>query len=1420
MFCLDLLQNSTTILKLCTCIFSAGGAKSFCLNQTMAQDFQQGLMAAATTTNAWIITGGQNCGVMALVGEAVSMSSFNSSVTAIGVANWGKTENKHMLDTKYAGEDLLVNYKTGNNEKRVCSLNPHHTHFFLVDDGKPLTGGCEIKYTIELQDIIQDLFGHEGKGLPKVCIMLEGGESSIDCAVNTVRNNNPLLIIRGTGRAAGIVCFALDNAKSYEKVTGSKISTVWELSESASKTVKIMIEKHFHKYGQEVCKRIFQKILQIVECQHMCRIYDTEEETGLDHAILRALIDSITEDGAAFRQMRLAISWNQPSVAEKYIFGKYSFKPDSLNHFLKVAIECQSTSFVRLLLHQGADLKQYLTVGELTHLYNDIPEDNVVAKLLNLDEHRVSLKEVGVLIEDILEGTYRSQLRDLDGKKDTDNFSNPSDLMMTYATLRGNFEMALLFWEYTKAPAIGALISHKICHYLATNLKQMSKADEEAQRLNKEAAEMFEDYAIGILDECSSEHAPLKMFLVLPRRDHNNSSIVEMAQNLEAKRFVAHSAYQSYLTDLWMGEIEHSTSSLWLLLSCFPGLCIFMDIFRRRKLTHEEREAKRIKKKEKNLVKRVGSKMNVLPSLKKRKSEMMRSLTYKEKFVSFFTAPVVKFIVNGLSTFIFLLIFTYVVLISDHHFSFDSSVRKCGNERYNDSEEYLVAYQNCMEEEDEEYNVAAHYVRGTPVTHSPAGWLDLLLLVWIISTMPVEVDETLKENPIRLSAKIKKHYKTGYNIIDAIAIFLFMIGFICRVSTNEWHTDPFDLSSPFNIARFCYILSLGSYLFRFLHLFEINSRLGPKINMIKKMMKDLVMFILILLVFLWMYIVVSEGFLNPVQSDPRDWRSISLSTFQRSFFNVFGEINIEDLNEDFLNYNCKQLYWSHKTKWDVDENVDKTYYGTLENYVGNMSGFRTEDECRETSLSQIFYRQSESERVLYMELSYVIIYVALCFYLLISNVLLINLLIAIFSSTYEKVEEESDVIYKFQRCAVIMEYFERPVAPNPFNVIEYLFILIKRIEEFINVRIGNQKLRKTESDPEMEYKVSLIEAECRARFKKKADSTVGPETRLINEIRQETRNIREELRTAQDLLKQIADESEIANKQKITPVTELWKKIFSHKFSRQSPYHGTDVTRFPVPDIKLKWQTKFDDYSPTFYDNPRDNLFNEPADPYLVSYFNENVEGVNRQSNTAEYAVIDGKPLNPKGRTGLEGRGELERWGPNHITISLISRWAMRDGKLMTINNQRIVEVIAIRQSDSEKWDLPGGYIQVNESISDAHKRTFLETTMGLKQKMGQKKLALQQQADRWMQSGIILYKGYFDDARNTDNSWIEVHAVNYHQEESTLPEVFQPGEGIAEIEWKVMDDKHLLNKNNLWMMKKMCIHLGAYNPYKGEILI
>ena len=48
---------------------------------------------------------------------------------------------------------------------------------------------------------------------------------------------------------------------------------------------------------------------------------------------------------------------------------------------------------------------------------------------------------------------------------------------------------------------------------------------------------------------------------------------------------------------------------------------------------------------------------------------------------------------------------------------------------------------------------------------------------------------------------------------------------------------------------------------------------------------------------------------------------------------------------------------------------------------------------------------------------------------------------------------------------------------------------------------------------------------------------------------------------------------------------------------------------------------------------------------------------VDRRSYEGDYQLdSNGRPLNPRGRTGLVGRGLLGRWGPNHAADPIVTR--------------------------------------------------------------------------------------------------------------------------------------------------------------------
>ncbi len=53
----------------------------------------------------------------------------------------------------------------------------------------------------------------------------------------------------------------------------------------------------------------------------------------------------------------------------------------------------------------------------------------------------------------------------------------------------------------------------------------------------------------------------------------------------------------------------------------------------------------------------------------------------------------------------------------------------------------------------------------------------------------------------------------------------------------------------------------------------------------------------------------------------------------------------------------------------------------------------------------------------------------------------------------------------------------------------------------------------------------------------------------------------------------------------------------------------------------------------------------------------EDYNHTKRSSYEGTITIVDGLPLNPKGRTGLTGRGTLYRWGPNHCVDCIVTRY-------------------------------------------------------------------------------------------------------------------------------------------------------------------
>lgn len=100
-------------------------------------------------------------------------------------------------------------------------------------------------------------------------------------------------------------------------------------------------------------------------------------------------------------------------------------------------------------------------------------------------------------------------------------------------------------------------------------------------------------------------------------------------------------------------------------------------------------------------------------------------------------------------------------------------------------------------------------------------------------------------------------------------------------------------------------------------------------------------------------------------------------------------------------------------------------------------------------------------------------------YLLIANILLINLLIAVFNNIFNEVNSVSHQVWMFQRFTVVMEYQQKPVLPPPFIAFCHLYALVKylirKAKGLQHVRDNGLKLFLEKEDMERLYD---FEEEC------------------------------------------------------------------------------------------------------------------------------------------------------------------------------------------------------------------------------------------------------------------------------------------------------------------------------------------------------
>lgn len=232
--------------------------------------------------------------------------------------------------------------------------------------------------------------------------------------------------------------------------------------------------------------------------------------------------------------------------------------------------------------------------------------------------------------------------------------------------------------------------------------------------------------------------------------------------------------------------------------------------------------------------------------------------------------------------------------------------------------------------------------------------------------------------------------------------------------------------------------------------------------------------------------------------------------------------------------------------------------------------------------------------------------------------------------------------------------------------------------------------------------------------------------------------------------------------------------------------HPAYPARAEVVDANVSWQCGAADYHPTEFTHPvvfanditlKPGGWADPADPA-----NPAIDWSTRESfeGAIRFTAGGSAPTNPRGRTGMHGRGLLGKWGPNHAADPIVTRFdPSRPDRL---------QVVAIKRKDTGDWALPGGMVDSGELVSLTVKREFEEEVGNLAmypEQQAQFKVSLEALFER----GKEIYRGYVDDPRNTDNAWMETTAFHFHCTDALARRLpLRAGDDAGDVMWLDVD--------------------------------
>ncbi|NXG35696.1 TRPM6 protein, partial [Dromaius novaehollandiae] len=964
-----------------------GGIQNFKLPSKVKQVFSKGLVKAAETTGAWILTEGINSG------SVILFLCFNLH---------------HIRACTIMANTVVCLYQTlGNPLSKLSPLNSMHSHFLMADDGTVGKYGNEMTLRRNLEKYIslQKIHTRMGQGVPVVGLVVEGGPNVILTVWEYVRASPavPVVVCEGTGRAADILAFthkhtgdtgSQDVRFSIELCSDVLISyTLFcsHLKRNPNILYACLTSTEFvFMLSEDRSTNIFSELVsRLTLCRLGCftnAYYFTFTNVEFHLFLFFCFFVFLAGESSA------ALHDNQLNYCECFcIISKYC----QIN-MQPVGLPWTPTTYY----YSSFPSFDHLLINERTFIFT-----------LPLD-YKISLIDIGLVIEYLLGGAYRSSYtrkhfrilyNDLyrkhkrvlssfsqslshhslhhsnhmgsrmgsaehtlhsqffrtaqpykckerstafhKSKKKSKEFINfaedyesfgfiyPYNDLLVWAVLMKRQKMAMFFWQHGEEAMVKAIVACKLYRAMAHEAKQSNMVDDTSEELKKYSKE-FGQLALDVLEKAFKQNEQMAMkLLTYELKNWSNSTCLKLAVSVGLRPFVSHTCTQMLLTDMWMGRLKMRKSSWFKVIVSIllPPTILMLEFKSKAEMSH-------------------------VPQ-----SQDFHQFTWYHGDES---PPSTK------------------DASSLKDYDVEKAPQKSDESQVDSGQGSLPGTRKIYEFYNAPivkfwFHTMAYmaflmlftYTVLVKMEARPSGQ-EWLVIVYIFSTAIEKVREVFISEPGKFSQKVKVWIYEYWNFTDSIAIILFMIGFGLR-----WFNPPVRTA-----GRLLYCLDIIFWYARLLDLFAVNQHAGPYLTMIGKMTANMFYIVIMMAIVLLSFGVSRKAILSP--EEPPSWTLARDIVFQ-PYWMIFGEV-----------------------------------------YAGEIDVCESSQDCPPGSFLTPFLQ---------------------AVYLFVQYIIMVNLLIAFFNNVYFDLKSISNKLWKYNRYRYIMTYHEKPWLPPPFILLSHIGLLINRI---------------------------------------------------------------------------------------------------------------------------------------------------------------------------------------------------------------------------------------------------------------------------------------------------------------------------------------------------------------------------------------